>query len=239
MIGKLLKGAAIAAVTFALASVANAGSLTVVGGADHSLSGFDLSGTTGLNNGDGVKLFDGDNDLVWLFPPIFADDGVPDTDGLNGLQLSGAPSTLRFTYLGSEAGDLNRAFYSGTSPATLLFDTSSGIGTFTDILIGTDGAVPFYFENEGGYSCAIIFCWENDDEQANNEDGIDWHVSLAFYQESATSVIALFGDGSGDLDMDDMAMRISVVPLPPALLMFGAALIGLGWFRRRKMSGTA
>lgn len=29
--------------------------------------------------------------------------------------------------------------------------------------------------------------------------------------------------------------RVSTVPLPPAVLMFGAALVGLGWFRRRKM----
>ncbi len=233
MIGNIFKGALVAAFTIAGASLANAGTLSIVGGDDHNLSGFDLSGTTGLNNGDTVKRFDGDHDWFFIFP---VDDGTPETNGSNGLQLSGAPTTLRFTYLGSEAGDLNRAFYSGTTPSTLLFDTADGVGASTDIVVGNNGAVPFYFENEGGQSCWIFGCWNNNDDQANNEGGIDWHVSLAFYQESATSVIALFGDGSGDLDMDDMAMRISVVPLPPALLMFGAALVGLGWFRRRKMA---
>ncbi|WP_025898652.1 VPLPA-CTERM sorting domain-containing protein [Sneathiella glossodoripedis] len=37
---------------------------------------------------------------------------------------------------------------------------------------------------------------------------------------------------------DDFMVRgvkVSAVPLPPAVLLFGAALAGLGWFRRRKM----
>ena len=225
---KLLAGVTVAAAVALSAGSVSAANLSIGGGSNHTLSGFDLSGTTGLNNGDTVKLFDGNGEWPW-------NPQVPETNGGNGLQLTGAPATLRFTYLGSEAGDLNRAFYSGTDPATQIFDTSSGVNSYFDVVVGADGPVPFYFENEGGKTC-FLWCWENPDEQANNEGGIDRHVSMAFFQENPGSVIALFGDGTGDLDMDDMALRVSVVPLPPAVLMFGAALLGLGWVKRRKQA---
>jgi hypothetical protein len=206
------------------ASVLHAAQLDIVGGSDFVLENdFSLTSETGLNVGDTVTEFDGSGSTT-----------PPNTNGSNGLQITGAPATLRITFLGSEAGAFNRAFYSGTSPATFLFDTNSPLGTSVEVAALSDGAVPFYFEHDGGNTCIWIFCWDNPNEQAHNDGDIDQLLNLAFFQESATSVIALFGDGSGDADFDDMAIRISVVPLPPAMLMFGAALVGLGWFRRRK-----
>ena len=60
---------------------------------------------------------------------------------------------------------------------------------------------------------------------------------MAFKLIDATTAIALFDDGGAgpDRDYDDIVMKISVapVPLPPAILLFGTALAGLGWLRRR------
>ncbi len=206
------------------ASVLHAAQLDIIGGTEFVLEDdFSLTSETGLNVGDTVLEFDGSQ---YTTPP--------NTDGSNGLHLTGAPATLRITYLGSEADALNRAFYSGTSPATFLFDTNSPVGTSVDVSVTSDGAVPFYFEHDGGGVCIWFLCVEFPDEQGHNDGEIDNLLNLAFFKESDTSVLALFGDGSGDADFDDMAIRISVVPLPPAMLLFGAALIGLGWFKRRK-----
>ncbi len=72
-------------------------------------------------------------------------------------------------------------------------------------------------------------------QEAEN-GSIDNPLAIAFSAISADgkSVIALFGDGAGDHDYDDMAIRISVVPLPPALLLFGGALLGLAWLGRKR-----
>jgi hypothetical protein len=45
-----------------------------------------------------------------------------------------------------------------------------------------------------------------------------------------STVYAFFDDGGAgpDHDYDDLAMRISVVPVPPALLLFSSGLAGLG-----------
>jgi len=233
MIKKLILGAAIGALAFGVASISQAATLTVVGGETTSLaSNFDLEAETGLSNGSSstasdVQVFDG---KWWT--------SAPNTTSSNSLQLSGAPASLRFTYLGSEAGSVNKTF-SSESGSLLLFDTNSLVGTSVTVATGSDGAVPFYFENASGQHC-ILFC---SDEQASNDDGIDgWlfgGLSLAFFQENASSVIALFGDGAGDSDLDDMAIRISVVPLPPSMVLFGAALIGLGVISRRKKQQKA
>ncbi len=226
MMKKYLAGALAAAVTIFSVGAASAASLAVVGGTDYNLNNnYDLTAETGLAVGTGVKIFN----------PF-----VGSTDGSNGLQITGAPTTIRITYLGSESGALNRTFYSGTNPATFVFDTNSAEGTYADFTVGADGAVPFYFENENGtgvrckfiiFGCSIV---ELEDDQANNDGGIDWQLTLGLYEDTDGSVIALLGDSFAFDDLDDMAIRISVVPLPPALLMFGAALLGLGWIKRRK-----
>ncbi len=47
-------------------------------------------------------------------------------------------------------------------------------------------------------------------------------------------IAALFDDD--DFKIRGMKVSVSAVPLPPAVLMFGAALIGLGWVKRRKQA---
>ena len=59
-------------------------------------------------------------------------------------------------------------------------------------------------------------------------DGTD--VSLAFWADGTDDTLGGF--------IDDV--QISAVPLPPAMLLFGGAMLGLGWLsRRRKAAASA
>jgi hypothetical protein len=225
MLKKLVQLTAIAAVSlFATVSV-HAASLSVVGGTTKTLpSSFDLGPTTGLTkNSTQVQVFDS----IWF-------NGVNNTNGSNGLQLSSAPTKLRFEYLGSEAADNNSVGITQGSNNVLFNNKTSSVGQTADVTVNSAGAVPFYFQNNDKKIC-IFFCFPAD-ATASNSDGITYlfPLSMAFFQENAGSVIALFGDGAGDSDFDDLAVRISVVPLPPAIALFGAALFGMGWLSRRR-----
>lgn len=229
---KFLLGAAVAATALFAAISVQAASLSVIGGANGVLSGFDLNASTGLSDGDGVKVF---------------------TNGSGGgLTLSGAPTDVTFEYLGSEAGAKNRAvenengttMFRNYDPDSIFGPLSaSSIGDTVVVNVASDGFVPFEFGTKTiGVEIVCFgpfFCFPfpvATDETATNGGTIAGALAIALFQESSTSVIALFGDGAGDLDYDDMAMRISVtvVPLPPAVLLFGGALIGLGWLARRR-----
>ncbi|MCG8493375.1 MAG: hypothetical protein MI743_17265 [Sneathiellales bacterium] len=206
---KLMKAALVAMTLFVPAS-AHAATLSLLGGQSGVTLPANFSGAshlplTGLNAGvDQVTVFNSTNDN-------------------EGLVLSG-PSAVRFDYLGKEAGYLNKAIE--LAGLGVLFSTNSSIAGVSSVTVqlapGTNGLLPFKFTTSGGGG-----------QEAENGN-IENPLAIAFSQISADgkSIIALFGDGAGDHDYDDMAIRISVVPLPPALLMFAGALLGLGWLSR-------
>lgn len=214
MLKKLLIGTTIGALVMVSAVASHAATLFIEGGGKAKLNtDFSLVSETGLAIGTILRSFDSG------------------TDGLkSGLILSGAPTDVTFTYLGSEAGNTNKAFETEGSTGFLFNSNSASAGDSMTVNMGSDGAVPFRFTST---SCWWIFC---DTDSANNDGSIDNGLTIALFQESATSVVALFGDGTGDMDLDDMALRISVtaVPLPPSIVLFGAAVFGLGWLSRRK-----
>ena len=64
-------------------------------------------------------------------------------------------------------------------------------------------------------------------------------LTLAFYLIDATSAYVFFGDNTGDSDLDDLVFRVDVravdeIPIPGAALLFGSALLGGGFLRRKK-----
>jgi len=141
-----------------------------------------------------------------------------------GLALSGT-SSIRFDYLGKEAGYTNKAIE--LAGFGVLFNTATstpGDSITVTLSPNASGLLPFKFWTSGAGG------------QSAENGNIDSPLAIAFAALSADgkSIIALLGDGAGDHDFDDMAIRISVVPLPPAMLLFGAALMGLGWVGRRK-----
>lgn len=206
---KLMK-AALVALSLLLPVSAHAATLSLVGGQSGVTLPGNFSGAshlplTGLNAGvDQVTVFDS-------------------TNANQGLTLS-STATIRFDYLGKEAGYLNKAIE--LAGFGVLFSTNTSIAGVSTVTVqlspDLNGLLPFKFTTSGG----------GGKEAANGN--IEDPLAIAFSQISADgkSVIALFGDGAGDHDFDDMAIRISVVPLPPALLMFAGALLGLGWLSR-------
>ncbi len=186
-----------------------AASLSLVGGTNGVLLPANFSeaplALTGLSTGDSVTVFNSSN------------------SNNEGLALSGT-TQVRFEYLGKEAGYTNRAIE--LQGFGILFDTSvTPVGTSVTVTLSPDanGLLPFKFSTSGGGTPA-------DAENGN----ITNPLAMAFSSITNNSVIALFGDGAGDHDFDDMAIRISVVPLPPALLLFGGALFGLGWISKQR-----
>lgn len=208
---KILRLAFIVVSTLVFTGQVNAATLSLIGGTSgvtlpSNFSGASHLSLTGLTAGvDQVTTFDSSNSN-------------------QGLVLS-ASSKIRFDYLGKEAGYTNQAIELGGFG--VLFDTSTsilGASVTVQLTPNAFGLLPFKFTTSGGGG-----------QEAENGN-IDNPLAIAFSAISADgkSVIALFGDGAGDHDYDDMAIRISVVPLPPALLLFGGALLGLAWLSRKR-----
>jgi hypothetical protein len=199
-------------------SVATAAGLGISGGNDFVLSNFDLTPTTGLEDGDTIKRF------------------TRYTSG--GGIVYGTPTTLKFEYLGSEASHDNTFVDTSGDGHTDVFNNgSSAVGDMYTTVALSDGLLEFEFETEYDV-CIFIFCFDIKKE-AENDGSIDHGLSIGFFKDADGSLIALFGDGAGDSDMDDMAIRISVVPVPAALPLFGAALIGMGFLARRRKQKAA
>jgi hypothetical protein len=138
-----------------------------------------------------------------------------------GLDLVG-DSQVRFTYLGKEAGFNNTATSVGFGGGSFVNSTA----VFGDTLTGDflSGLLSFAF-NEGGGGSGT----------ANNDGLVSTGLTLAFGElfNGGRSVIAMFGDGGGnDNDLDDIVVRIDVVPLPAGLLLLLSGLLGLGFLGR-------
>ena len=60
-------------------------------------------------------------------------------------------------------------------------------------------------------------------------------LSLAVAAISDSSMYLMLGDGYGDVDFDDMVVRVDVsaVPLPATVWLFGTALLGFIGISRR------
>ncbi|WP_169568824.1 PEP-CTERM sorting domain-containing protein [Sneathiella limimaris] len=71
------------------------------------------------------------------------------------------------------------------------------------------------------------------------EGGNGNDTGKGYYEFSLPGLKGSVFDIAAIMDFDDFKVsaadyEMSAVPLPPAVLLFGAALMGLGWFKRRK-----
>ncbi len=206
---------------------------TVIGISPASASLVVSGGTTGDIP---VPLLSGSNDL--LSSSLFGSIGhVGGTYGAAISQIGTA--SLKYDFLGFEAGFAN-TFKLGS---TTIFNTetynpnnnlhaislSSPLASVTTSGIGA--LLNFIFTvNSGAGSVA-------NGSNPNGKLGIGvpnffvsqlWDKSLVVWLDD-------FGAGP-DRDYDDFVVRISEVPLPPALLLFGSALLGMNWLRRRRQN---
>lgn len=221
---RLIAAAAFVAVAFS-SSFAGAVGLSTTGGDAFTLTGgFSLNATTGLSAGDSIQRY---------------------TDGgtAGALNIGGTPREVTFEYLGSEASNYNSFVDLSGGGHDVMFQnkyhwthgSASSVYDTDTAMVNDDGALGFEFESDR--SCWWVFLCRIG--EAENGGDIDKGFSIGLFKESNLSYIVLFGDGTGDSDMDDMAVRISVVPVPAALPLFGAALLGMGFLARRRKQKAA
>jgi len=188
-------------------------------------TGFDLSsiyGSASPNVGDPVTAFSA------------ATGGTVN----GGLYIDGS-SNLTYTFLGKEAGAKNAVF--GQGGATVANNQAIG-SSFT---VGQSGAgfIDFFFQTLEGAWEDINSNWITGEalNVANNGLSSFSNLSIAFGQvfNNGRSILVFFGDGRGDVDFDDMVIRIDAVPLPASALLLFGAVGGLGALRLRKKKATA
>jgi len=202
-----LKTAVIAA-TFALGA-------TAAGAATLSFSG---SGTSGSIPADFSNHSGGQAPELVVGAPIT----IFSASSVGGLVLSD-PSMVTYTYYGSEAAHVNTAVE--LAFGTLFNNKTSSIG---------DTASAW----DDGSFVDFLFRDITDGEEIANYDtaSASAGLSIGFYVVDDYTVYALFGDGAGDSDYDDLVIKISAIPLPAGALLLLSGLGGIAVLRRRKQA---
>ena len=134
------------------------------------------------------------------------------------------------------AADVDKS-NSGAFSDVFFLTNSTGDDTFLNFLINTtfsNGQLTGIANLEFAFSNGDIFSGITD---ANGVlSPVPFALTTAF--DVGTLTLTVTGDPFGAIPSYDF--QASVVPLPPALLLFGTALGGMGWLsRRRKESATA
>lgn len=237
----------IAALAAGLAAPAQAATLSLI------TDGVVSEGNKTLKAGQGGGGFSLDDpSRIDVYAPLTAGSGVVDggqvtelsgaeKTGANGLFLSG-PADLTFTYLGHEAGFVNQFLFADEllfQNHTAFGQSGSTIGDSVTRTVAGGGFLDFAFTTNGGGGAPGVLA--NDGEVT----GRDVNIAYSALFNADTSVIVLFGDGTGNSDNDDLAVRIdvagltspdgaAVVPLPAAAWMLLAGLGGLAAVARSK-----
>jgi hypothetical protein len=109
---------------------------------------------------------------------------------------------------------------------------SSPLSSFTINGVGGAVAVLLNFIFHTNSNAGSVANGANVDNHLGNQNTPNFFVSTLL---DSSIVLWLDDAGAGpDRDYDDMVVRVSEVPLPPALLLFGSALLGMNWLRRRR-----
>ncbi len=197
---------------------------------------FDLYRQTGLSPDETLTVFSGDRNA--------------------GLRVRNA-SSVTFEYLGSEAGFTNQFQYhdgdfnrKNRPKYKQLFvnkdyrwqDKTPVGAERTFDLLNLDQLLAFRFWTSSEFNIGDTKKSDLDEDEYIRNGYVQGDFSIAFSEIVNNTVIAFLGDGFGDSDFDDMAVRISVqaVPLPGALPLFLTAMAGFGAMRyRHKKKQTA
>lgn len=166
---------------------------------------------------------------------VFDNDDADDT----GLHVASSGMVrVTLTYVGYEAANPNSAssmaagadFFSTTTSfqgQQIIFDQAGGTGTgsLVDLIFST-------VRISEGTSCNVSN-GETNDAVAN---AINCQIGFSSIFNSGTSTYAMFGNGLGDSDLDDIVFRVDVseVPVPAAGFLLVGGLGAMAALRRRK-----
>ncbi len=167
----------------------------------------------------GTTMFNGTNNVINT------------TTGTFGQLSTTQDTTLKFTFLGKEAGNINSLLLNGLIAAGSATNTATINDSF--LLNATAGVVNFGFTGNGGLTATNTI---------SPEVNIAFIENVDFIKDAEGNPFAFlvgFNDGgSEDADFDDYVVginEVSAVPVPAAAWLFGSALIGFAGFGRRSV----
>lgn len=180
------------------------------------------------------------NQIVWFD----SSNKVNQDQSINGLRLTG-PAIVRFTYLGTEAGNTNFFDFSDSLflDNNFIFKNKNAANATVEFQFGgtgglpipATGLLPFGFVTNGAHT-------SNAGAIADNAGAVGTGMKLGFSTQifdnavGGDSILVFLGDGFGDSDFDDMVVGVGVfaVPVPPAAILLLTGLFGLGALKRMR-----
>ena len=166
----------------------------------------------------GSTMFNGTNDVI-----------NTNTGSYGQLSVT-QNTTLQFTFLGKEAGNINSLLFNNLTTAGSATNTAAVNDSFS--LIASTGVVNFGFTGNGGLTAS----------NTNPGENIVFLENVGSIVDASGNPYAFlvgFNDGgANDADFDDYVVgisEVSPVPVPAAAWLFGTALFGFAGFRRHSV----